>query len=44
MKMTSRLDPELVAPLESFLSLTGGGLNLHDIADRDNVLKQALHR
>ena len=26
-----RLDPELAAPLETFLHLTGGGLNLHDI-------------
>ena len=31
MKMTSRLDPELVAPLEGYLNLTGGGLDLHDI-------------
>lgn len=31
MRMTSRLDPELVAPLEDFLNLTGGGLDLHDI-------------
>lgn len=31
MTMTDRLDPELAAPLETFLHLTGGGLNLHDI-------------
>ncbi len=31
MSMTDRLDPELAAPLETFLHLTGGGLNLHDI-------------
>ncbi len=31
MNMTDRLDPELAAPLETFLHLTGGGLNLHDI-------------
>ncbi len=31
MTMTARLDPELAAPLETFLHLTGGGLNLHDI-------------
>ena len=31
MEMTSRLDPELAPPLEAFLSLTGGGINLHDI-------------
>ena len=31
MTMTDRLDPELAAPLDTFLHLTGGGLNLHDI-------------
>jgi acetyl esterase/lipase len=31
MEMNSRLDPELAGPLETFLSLTGGGFNLHDI-------------
>lgn len=31
MSMTDRLDPELAAPLETFLHLTGGGLNLHNI-------------
>ena len=31
MSMTDRLDPELAAPLDTFLHLTGGGLNLHDI-------------
>ena len=31
MNMQNRLDPELAAPLETFLHLTGGGLNLHDI-------------
>ncbi len=31
MNMKDRLDPELAAPLETFLNLTGGGLNLHDI-------------
>ena len=31
MAMNSRLDPELAGPLETFLSLTGGGFNLHDI-------------
>ncbi len=31
MNMKDRLDPELAAPLETFLSLTGGGLNLYDI-------------
>ena len=31
MNMTDRLDPELAAPLETFLHLTGGGLNLYDI-------------
>ena len=31
MEMNSRLDPELAPPLETFLSLTGGGINLHDI-------------
>lgn len=31
MSMTDRLDPELAAPLETFLHLTGGGLNLYDI-------------
>ena len=31
MEMTSRLDPELARPLETFLSLTGGGIKLHDI-------------
>lgn len=25
MEMNSRLDPELLGPLETFLSLTGGG-------------------
>jgi acetyl esterase/lipase len=29
--MTGRVDPELLAPLEGFLSLFGGGINLHDI-------------
>lgn len=29
--MKARLDPELAGPLETFLSLTGGGINLHDI-------------
>ena len=31
MTMTSRLDPELVAPLEAWLNATKGGINLHDI-------------
>lgn len=31
MEMHSRIDPELAGPLETFLSLTGGGFNLHDI-------------
>lgn len=31
MTMKDRLDPELAAPLEAFLSLTGGGLDLYDI-------------
>lgn len=31
MNMKDRLDPELAAPLETFLSLTGGGLDLYDI-------------
>ena len=31
MEIHSRLDPELAGPLETFLSLTGGGFNLHDI-------------
>ena len=31
MNMKDRLDPELAAPLEAFLSLTGGGLDLYDI-------------
>ena len=31
MYMKDRLDPELAAPLETFLSLTGGGLDLYDI-------------
>ncbi len=31
MNMKDRLDPELTAPLETFLSLTGGGLDLYDI-------------
>lgn len=29
--MTSQVDPELLAPLEGFLTFFGGGLNLHDI-------------
>ena len=32
MNMKDRLDPELAAPLETFLSLTGGGLDLYDIS------------
>lgn len=31
MNMKDRLDPELAGPLEAFLSLTGGGLDLYDI-------------
>lgn len=31
MTMTSRLDPELAAPLEAWHSATKGGINLHDI-------------
>ena len=31
MAMNNRLDPELAGPLETFLNLTGGGFNLHDI-------------
>ncbi len=31
MKMKSRIDPELVAPLENFLNLVGDGLELRDI-------------
>ena len=31
MDMTDRLDPELAGPLQTFLSLTGGGFSLHDI-------------
>lgn len=29
--MIYRVDPELAAPLENMIALTGGGLNLHDI-------------
>ena len=45
--MTSSVDPELLAPLEGFLSLFGGGLNLHDIPavrgamDQMNVMMAA---
>jgi acetyl esterase/lipase len=31
MTMTHRLDPELAAPLEAWLTATKGGINLHDI-------------
>jgi acetyl esterase/lipase len=31
MTMTHRLDPELAAPLDVWLNLTKGGINLHDI-------------
>lgn len=31
MTMTHRLDPELAAPLETWLNATNGGINLHDI-------------
>jgi acetyl esterase/lipase len=31
MDMTSRLDPELAAPLETWLNATKGGIKLHDI-------------
>lgn len=31
MDMTDRLDPELAEPLQTFLSLTGGGFSLRDI-------------
>lgn len=31
MTMTRRLDPELTAPLETWLNATKGGINLHDI-------------
>lgn len=31
MSMTSRLDPELAAPLDAWLNATKGGINLHDI-------------
>lgn len=31
METDTRLDQELVRPLETFLRLTGGGINLRDI-------------
>jgi acetyl esterase/lipase len=31
MALTRRLDPELAAPLETWLTVTNGGINLHDI-------------
>lgn len=38
--MTGRLDPELVEPLEGFLELTGGGLDLNDIPATRVVLDE----
>jgi acetyl esterase/lipase len=42
MTMTHRLDPELAAPLEGFLTLMGGGLNLHDIPATRAMASQML--
>lgn len=39
--MTSRLDSELVAPLEVFLGLMGGEFNLHDIPAARGMLDHA---
>ena len=38
--MKNRVDPELVPALEGFLSLLGGGLNLHDIPATRALLEQ----
>jgi acetyl esterase/lipase len=38
--MKNRVDPELLSALEGFLSLIGGGLNLHDIPATRALLEQ----
>ena len=40
MKMISRVDLELVPPLEEFLSLTGGGIKLHDISSARKMMDE----
>lgn len=40
MTTTDRIDPELMAPIQGFLMLTGGGINLRDIPGTRATLEQ----
>jgi acetyl esterase/lipase len=42
MRMIGRVDPELVPSLEEFLSLTGGGVQLHDISADRRMMAQLM--